>query len=277
LTNTHSKKPLRGWLANPKRKERRDTANTFTNKDALKLITEIDRIPEYVSGTLTKTENSKDLDNQVRLRDKALIAISWIWFKRAGEVLGLKRKDVSITDRELLVTFHIQKKRKRFKTCPECDTKNGYKSNYCRKCNRDLQTIPVTYEGEPLIVTKRKTLKNKFTKFVIEWLDKFDTLTENEESWLFPSLQVFFTSASFRFNNIKHMTVQNFDRILKRLDSRMTSCLFRYGGAEKYLVLGYTPFELKEIGDWSSTKMPEIYAKRKGITAAQRRWSEDIR
>ena len=73
------------------------------------------------------------------------------------------------------------------------------------------------------------------------------------------------------------MTVQNLDSILKRLDPKMKSCLFRYGGAEKYLALGYTPYELKEIGDWSSSKMPEVYAERKGITPTQRRWSEDIR
>jgi len=36
-------------------------------------------------------------------------------------------------------------------------------------------------------------------------------------------------------------------------------------------------YELKEIGDWSSSKMPEIYAERKGIIVAQRRWSEDVR
>jgi integrase len=268
-------KPLRGWLANPDRKERRDTANTFTDKDATQLITKINNYPEYISETLTK--DSKDLEHQVKLRDKAMISLNWLFFKRAGEVLSLKRKDVQVTDRELLVTFQIQKKRKRYKTCPNCKTKNGYKSNFCRECNRNLQDIPVTYEGEPLIVTKRKTLKNKFTKYIAEWLEEFDRLTDLEEAWLFPPLQVVFASASFSFSNEKPMTVQNFDRILKRLDPRMTSCLFRYGGAEKYLVLGYTPFELKEIGDWSSTKMPEVYAKRKGITAAQRRWSEDTR
>jgi integrase len=268
---------LRGWLANPERKERRDTANTFTDKDALRLIEQIDSIPNYVSETLTKNDSSKRLDFKVRLRDKAIIATNWIWFKRAGEVLGLKRKDVRTTDRELLVTFHIQKKQKRFKFCPMCDTKNGLKSNYCRKCKTEIRDIPIIYEGEPLIVTKRKTLKNKFTKYILAWLQEFDQMTDNEEAWLFPSLQVVFTFASFRFSNEKPMTVQNFDRILKRLDPQMTSCFFRYGGAEKYLVLGYTPFELKEIGDWGSTKMPEIYAQRKGITAAQRRWSEDVR
>lgn len=86
-----------------------------------------------------------------------------------------------------------------------------------------------------------------------------------------------FTTAFFDFRSERPMTLQNFNRILKRLDPSMTSCLFRYGGVEKYLLLGYLPHELKEIGDWSTSKMPELYAERKDITPVQRRWSEDVR
>jgi len=265
-------KILRGWLANPERKGRKDRANTFTNQDALKLITKIDAIPSYVS---TKLDPS--FDRLLRLRDKALIAISWIWFKRAGEVLALRREDVALTNQELLITFQIQKKQKRYKICFRCKTKNGVKSNYCRQCKASLRAVKSIQEGNVHIVTKRKTLRNRFTKYVVDWLAEFDELTKLQKAWLFPSLRVVFTSAYFDFQSKNHMTVQNFDRILKGLDSKMTSCLFRYGGAEKYLVLGYTPYELKEIGDWSSSKMPEIYAERKGITPAQKRWNEDLR
>jgi len=111
-------KPRRGWLANPERKARRDRSLGFTDRDAENLITKVDMIPEYISPILGKA-----LDRLIRLRDKALIAITWIWFKRGGEVLGIKRKDVAVTDRELLVTFHIQKKQKRHKVCPKCQTK----------------------------------------------------------------------------------------------------------------------------------------------------------
>ena len=267
-----SEKAKRGWLVNSDRKARRDRANTFTDQNALELINKIETIPRYVSPKL-----GSEINNLLRLRDKALISVNWIWFKRGGEVLGLKRKDIALTDREILVTFHIQKKQKRYKFCPKCETKNGYRSNFCRKCKTDLQRVKVRREGEPRIVTKRKTLKHKFTGYILEWLREFDALTEDKESWFFPALRVVFTSAYFDFKSEKPMTIQNFDRILKRLDPKMTSCLFRYGGAEKYLVLGYTPYELKEIGDWSSSKMPEIYAERKGITPAQRRWSEDVR
>ena len=265
-------KIVRGWLANHERKSRRDRANTFTDQDALDLIKKIETIPEYVSPTLDLR-----FDRLLRLRDKALVSVSWIWFKRGGEVLGLKRKDITLTNLEVLVTFHIQKKQKRCKICPNCETKNGLKSKYCRECKTEIRQIGASRKGNVHIVTKRKTLRNNFTQYIEDWLKEFDKLTRVKEVWLFPALSVAFTSAYFDFNSSNHMTVQNFDRILKQLDPKMTSCLFRYGGAEKYLVLGYTPYELKEIGDWSSSKMPEIYAQRKGITPAQRRWIEDVR
>ena len=265
----------RGWLANPERRKRRDRAHTFTDKDALYLIEKIDEEPHYISETLTRAR--PELDGLIRLRDRALVATAWTWFKRGGEVLRLKRKDVAVTDREILVTFHVSKKQKRFKVCPGCNEKNGFRSKFCRRCSRNLTDVEVSVEGGPQIVTKRKTLRHRFAKYILEWLQKFDGLTEDGEAWLFPALRVVFSHAFFDFKSERHMTVQNFDRILKRLDPNMTSCMFRYGGAEKYLVLGYTPSELKEIGDWSSSKMPEIYAERKGITAAQKRWSEDVR
>lgn len=277
------RKKSRGWLANPKRRSRRDRSQTFTNKDAEKLINRIDQMPNYISKIFGST-----LDSIMRARDKALIALAWTFFKRGGEVLKLKRKDVDLTEKEIIVTFSVSKKKKRFKVCPECETKNGFRSKFCRECNRNLLDVAISEEGGELIVTKRKVLTHKFVRYVLEWIKKFDFLTENfknrGEALLFPPLRVVFSRAYFDFfskdvetGEDKPMTIQNFDKILQRLDPNMTSCLFRYGGSEKYLALGYTPHELKEIGDWESSYMPEVYAKRKGITPTQRRWSEDVR
>jgi hypothetical protein len=130
-------------------------------------------------------------------------------------------------------------------------------------------------------VTKRKTVKNKFVQYIVTWLTEFNKLTEkisdSEEAWFFPSLRVTFNSAYFKFFSSKCMTVQNLNRILQRLDPTVTSSFFRYFATEKYLSLGYLPHELKEVGDWSSSKMPEIYAERMGLTPTLRKWSEDVR
>lgn len=231
-------------------------------------------------GSWKKTLGS-ETDRLLRLRDKSIISISWIFFKRGSEILGIKRKDVDVTDRQILVTFHIQKKSKRFKICPMCNTKSGFKANFCRKCKADLQDVEVQGEKGEFIVTKRKTLKNRFVQHIVTWLNEFDKLTEElkdpEECWFFPALRVVFTFAYFDFKAEKRMTVQNLDRILQRLDPTITSSFFRYFATEKYLTRGYSERELAQVGDWSSSRMVEVYAKRLGITPAQRRFAEDVR
>ena len=264
----------KGWLTNPERRKRRDEAFTFTDKDCEKLLNIIDGMEHYISSIF-----GSRLDALMRARDTAIICTNWIFFKRGNEVLKLQRKDVIVTDTEVLVTFRIQKKRKRFKLCPSCDERNGFKSKYCRKCSRNLQDVEVSVTGGEVIVTKRKVLRHQFVKYLLQWVEMFDVLTESatdrDEYCLFPPLRVRFSSAIFDFHS--PMTIQNLDRILQKLDPTVTSCLFRYGGSEKYLSLGYSPHDLKEIGDWESSYMPELYAKRKGITPTQRKWAEDTR
>ena len=269
----------RGWLTNPERRERKNRSLSFTEKDVKDLITKIEAAPNYISETL-----SGEVDRLFRLRDKAIISTGWIWFKRAGEILGVKRKDVVLTDTEILVTFHIQKKSKRFKICPVCEakgktTRSGYRAKFCRECKTDIQYEEVQGEKQDFIKTKRKTLRNYFVKYILEWLEAFDSmeLMDPEEAWFFPSFQVVFNSGFFKFYSEKPMTVQNLDAILQKLDFTITSSFFRYFQTERYLSLGYLPHELKEIGDWSSSKMPEIYAERMGLTPTLRKWSEDVR
>ena len=262
----------RGWLKNPERKARQQRSLAFTDKDVQGLLDKIDQLPEYVKPTL-----GPEIDRLLRLRDKAIISTGWIWFKRASEFLAVKRKDVAVTDRQILVTFTIKKKAKRFKICPVCEIKSGYRAKFCRECKADLKDVEVQGEKEDLIVTKRKTLKNRFVQHIVNWLDKFDKLTKDSSSWFFPSLRVVFTSAYFDFKSEKPMSVQNLNHILQRLDPTVTSSFFRYFATEKYLTLGYSERELRQIGDWSSSRMPEIYAERKGLTPAQRRFAEDVR
>jgi hypothetical protein len=265
---------LRGWLKNEYRRRRRENPETVTDRNVEWLLQKIDATEHYISPTF-----GEETDRLVRLRDKAIIATIWIFFKRGNEILKLHRKDIMKTDRELVVSFNISKKQRRIKICPQCGEMNGFRNRFCRKCRENLEDVQIELLGGKVTATKRKSINYKFVKPVIEWLDAFDKLTEKmtnrEELFLFPPLRIRFTSAEFDFTH--PMTIQNFDRILRRLDPSMTSCLFRYGGAEKYLLLGYTPHELKEIGDWESSIMPEIYAKRKGLTKAQLRWSEDTR
>ena len=260
-------KGKRGWLKNRGRLERRNRPKTLTDAQVMELIRKIDDMEQY-------TKLRKPFDNLIRLRDKALISLSWIFFKRASETLRTKLKDVYVDNEQLEVTFSINKKSKRAKTCPSCDEKNSTKSTYCRLCGCNIEYVElIKKEAESFIVTKRKSIEYPFCRHFIEWINTLKELGCKGEHYIFPPFV--YLKKTFRFS--RHITLQRFDQILQRLDITLTSHMFRYGHSEKLFRLGYTPFEVKEVGDWQSSRMPEIYAKRKGFTVSQRKFAEDTR
>ena len=97
-------RPDRGWLKNPERKARQQRSLAFTESHVQELLEKIDNAPNYVKQTL-----GPEIDKILRLRDKAIISTGWIWFKRASEFLSVKRKDVMLTDHQILITFFVEK------------------------------------------------------------------------------------------------------------------------------------------------------------------------
>jgi len=258
-----------GWLTNKERAERREMAQTLTDSQVLELVQKIDSITEY-------TKLSEEADKLMKLRDKALIAANWIWFKRGNEILHLRFGDITITEKELMVSLLIEKKNKTYRICPSCKEKNSRKASYCKKCGSNISTVELEQTGtKSSRKTKTKSIDFPFCKYVVEWYRKMEEMEAKPTAWMFPRYHYF--SRAFLFYGDKPFTIQRYNQILQRLDYTMTSSMFRYGGAEKYLRLGYTPYELKEIGDWSSSKMPEIYADKKGLTPSQKKFSEDNR
>ena len=116
----------RGWLQNEDRKKRRNKTRALTDDQVLKLISDIDTMVSY-------TKLNERYDRLIRERDKALIALGWIFFKRANEVVRVQLKDCHFNEKELTVTFYISKKSKSYRICPECKGKgtipkeSGYK------------------------------------------------------------------------------------------------------------------------------------------------------
>jgi ribosomal protein L40E len=262
-----------GWLKNKDRKERRAQSGTLVDSQVQIMLDRIDEIDHY-------TTLEVDVDRLIRERDQALIALTWIYFKRANEVLHVRRADISYDNINLSVTFTISKKAKTYKICPRCSDKNAKRAKYCKKCGENIETAAKQTEPNEMTVTKNKNLKYPFCKYVIKWVESLKEMQVATDIFIFPPFKQF---GGFNFGKDKdrkahhYLTVQRFNQILQRLDPTMTSSFFRYGHTEKLLRAGYTPYDLKEIGDWESSHMPEIYAKRKGFTASQKKFAEDIR
>jgi len=258
----------RGWLKNPLRKQRREQPQTLTDTDVKALIQQIEDLEFY--GMCGEEPHNTLL----KQRDECLISLAWTFFKRGSENLGVRLSQVRYNDRTLSVTFHLRKKTRGFKMCPRglCITENSVKAQTCRTCEMDLSNVDITRKLPPA-VTKRKTRSFPFCKYVIEWAETLRKMKCPSDSYFIPR----FDLLSKRFMFDKNITVQRLDQILQRLDITMFSHSFRYGASEKLMSreYGYTPHELAEIGDWETSFMPELYAKRKGLTPTLKRFEED--
>lgn len=260
-----------GWLKNKKRRARREAPLTLTDNQVQKMIDDVENMIGY-------TKLSEEEDRLIRYRDTALIGTDWTFFKRGNEILHICFGQVAITDKYLKVGIYIEKKQKRFRICPKCEPKikNSLKSKFCKNCGDDISNVVPTVIGvKPELKTKIKSLKFPFCKYLARWIREMEKMGAEAEWWVFPRFHYF--SHSFLFKNDKPLSIQRFDQILQRLDPSMTSAMFRYGGAEKYLEMGYSPYEVKQIGDWSSSLMPERYADKKGLTKTDKQFSNDLR
>jgi uncharacterized protein with PIN domain len=259
-----------GWLKNKDRLQRRENASTLTDNQVQKLIDTIDALPHY-------TKLDPEIDAVIRSRDKALIATNWTWFKRGNEILHLRLGDMTVTNEQVMISLLIEKKNKTYKICPSCaEKKNSKEAKFCKVCGADITNTLETETGKKTHRrVKTKSSQFSFCKPILEWQRQLEKLKLEPTAWMFPRYHYF--SKGFLFYAPAPLTIQRYDQILQRLDPTMTSALFRYGGAEKYLRLGYTPFELKEIGDWESSKMPELYADKKGLTISQKKFADDLR
>ena len=261
-----------GWLKNEARRRRKNTPLCLTDQQVQLILKKIASFQGY-------TKQESNIDMMIKLRDIALIATNWIWFKRGNEILRLKFGDVTITDTHVMINVVIEKKQKTYKICPnhEKEIKNSKKSKFCKICGVNIENLELTVIGvNPEPKTKRKSRKFYFCKFLVDWYDIMrDQLGADLDSWLFPRYHNL--AYKFLLHSKKPLTIQWYDKMLQRLDPTMTSAMFRYGGAEKFLDLGYTARKVADIGDWSNSQMPEIYAKRKGLTPAQKEFEDDMR
>jgi integrase len=258
-------KGVSGWLQNKERKQRRDSPNTLTDKQVLNMINIIGDVLQYSRLNI-------ELDRLLRLRDQALLAVGQIFFKRSNEILKLRLGDTFYDTNELAITFTISKKRRKMKVCPSCGAINARKAVVCNQCATSIETTPLTLKGpNSVIVTKRKSLSHPLCPVVVKWIDKLKELQRDQSDFLFPT---------FKYKGIcfgRHLTNSRFNQILQHLDKTLTSSFFRYGVSEQLLKLGYSTYELKVIGDWSSEHMPSVYAARKGFTVQERRFAQDVR
>jgi integrase len=243
----------------------------MTDTHVRRLIEQVERLNPY-------TRTGGPTDRALRLRDKALISMLWVFTKRATEVLSVRFTDIYYDEGKLAVTFKILKKKRRRRVCPACRSTNALKALYCLVCGTRLESAEIVEVGREQVVVKEKDLAYPYVEHILRWVEYARRrLGAPVEGYLFAPHITRIGLPKGVFDWGRHITVKHLDRILQRLDPTVTSHHFRYGNAEKYLRFGYTPWEVAQIGDWASSKMPEEYARRKGLTPTLEKWRRDIR
>ncbi len=161
-------------------------------------------------------------------RIQCLIALLWLFGKRITENLMLKRKDIFIKEGYLYVYFHVKKKH-----------------------DRKAKPIPRRF-------LKRKTLRNPYTKFVVQYTEKIT----DPEAYVFPSERSAYGYMS---------RVQAY-RIVKQLDPNAWLHLFRESLATKMAEEGASEEELMHWFDWDRVDTAHEYVKQG--TRLTEKWSE---
>ena len=78
-------------------------------------------------------------DGYFRIRALAVLSLLRLCGKRQGEISWIPLDHFKVENDLLTVTFALEKKKRKHKKCPSCDTKNSKGSLFCKKCGASLQ------------------------------------------------------------------------------------------------------------------------------------------
>ncbi len=270
-----------GWLQDQKRRDRRDREDTLTGKEVGVFI-------EKIETSETYSKLSLDNNAVVKLRDKAVFALWWIFFKRGGEMLSLRCKDINVMEDRLVVTYAIEKKKRFVLICAKCGYENRRNHRkdaddvyvVCKKCSRSLQDSIRETRKELVTSLKRRSLKDPMTAHILAWKEHTGHAAAGPNSWFFPKFQYF--QNRFVWDSEKPLSIQWLDWMLQKTDKSLTSSMARYGHTEQLLKAktekGAPKYSIDAItrrGDWESYDMPMRYAQKKGLTQQEIEFEED--
>jgi ABC-type dipeptide/oligopeptide/nickel transport system ATPase component len=84
----------------------------------------------------------------------------------------------------LVVTFTLEKKKRKHKKCPSCNTKNAGASLFCKKCGLDISRVPIAFTSKQSKALKAFPLTNPLTQNILRYLDYLWSLNPVPKFWL---------------------------------------------------------------------------------------------
>jgi len=91
----------------------------------------------------------------------------------------------------LTVTFTLEKKKRKHKKCPNCNTKNSSTASFCKNCGSDVSRIPVAFTSKQAKALKAFSLMDPLTQNILKYLDFLHSLNPVPKFWLPSGKNVF--------------------------------------------------------------------------------------
>ncbi|MGA2308040.1 MAG: zinc ribbon domain-containing protein [Candidatus Bathyarchaeia archaeon] len=137
-------------------------------------------------------EQANAIDNEYfRLRALAVLSLLRLSGKRRTEISWVQLENFKAENDLLTVTFTLEKKKRKHKKCPNCNTKNSSTASFCKNCGSDTSRIPVAFTSKQAKALKAFPLTDPLTQNILKYLSYLHSLKPFPKFWLPSGKNVF--------------------------------------------------------------------------------------
>jgi integrase len=164
-----------------------------------------------------------------RLRSLAILCILKRTGKRRGELASLKRENVTVEGDKLQIRFTLEKKKRHFKLCSNCQTedkptKNPATSLFCKKCGINIEANPIQTTSLETESLKSIYLADPLAKHITNLQSFLESLDRKTEYFFPASRDVFGAVVILQDAGVKGRQIYN---LVHALNSELWPHLFR--------------------------------------------------
>jgi hypothetical protein len=151
------------------------------------------RETEIANSELDKAlEKANAIPNEYfQLRALAVLSLLRLSGKRRTEISWIPVDGFKVENDLLTVTFALEKKKRKHKKCPRCDTKNSAVSLFCKKCGMDISKTQVTFTSKQAKALKAFPFSDPLTQNILQYLNYLQSLNPTPKFWLPSGKSVF--------------------------------------------------------------------------------------
>jgi len=140
-------------------------------------------------GALQKARAFKN--EYFRLRAIAVLSLLRLSGKRRTEISWIPLENFKVENDLLTVTFALEKKKRKDKKCPHCNTQNTRASLFCKNCGKDISEVQLALTSKQAKAVKAFPLTDPLTRNILEYLNCLYRLSPVPRFWLPSGKSVF--------------------------------------------------------------------------------------